>query len=55
MTISRKIGTDKERPITTCAEVGWAKRDDKTNKCRAGIEFLSVKEEDKNLIKKFVK
>jgi c-di-GMP-binding flagellar brake protein YcgR len=46
---------EKDQSITTCAEVRWSKRDDKTNKCRAGIEFLSIKEEDKNLIKKFIK
>jgi len=45
----------KERPITTCAEVKWSKRDDKINKYRAGIEFLAIKEEDKNLIKKIIK
>lgn len=45
----------KERPITTCAEVKWSKRDNKINKYRAGIEFLALKEEDKNLIKKLIK
>jgi c-di-GMP-binding flagellar brake protein YcgR len=45
----------KGRSITTCAEVRWAKHDDKINKYREGIEFLALKEEDKNLIKKIIK
>ena len=46
---------NNERSITTCAEVRWSKHDDKISKCRAGIEFLAFKEEDKNLIKKAIK
>jgi c-di-GMP-binding flagellar brake protein YcgR len=44
-----------EKTIITCAEIRWAKLDNKINKCRAGIEFLALKEEDKNLIKKLIK
>lgn len=46
---------DREGPVSTYAAVRWSKYDKKTNKYRAGIEFLALKEKDKSLIKKMMK
>ncbi len=44
----------KEEPIITFAEVRWCAKDASLNKFRTGIEFLVLKEEDKNFIAKLV-
>jgi c-di-GMP-binding flagellar brake protein YcgR len=45
----------KEQPIKTYAEVRWSKQDNKINKYKTGIEFMVIKEEDKNLIQALIK
>jgi c-di-GMP-binding flagellar brake protein YcgR len=39
-------------PLATFAEVKWSRRDDKLNKYRIGIEFLVIKEDHIEAIKK---
>jgi c-di-GMP-binding flagellar brake protein YcgR len=45
----------KEQPIKTYAEVRWSKQDNKISKYKTGIEFMVLKEEDKNLIEMLIK
>jgi c-di-GMP-binding flagellar brake protein YcgR len=45
----------KDKPVTAYARVKSSNYDDKINKCRAGIEFLAIKEKDKDLIKNILK
>ena len=44
----------KTEPVITFAEVRWCAKDIHLNKYRAGIEFLVLKEEDKDFISKLV-
>ncbi len=44
----------KEESIITFAEVRWCAKDGSLGKYRTGIEFLVLKEEDKNFIAKLV-
>lgn len=44
----------KEESIITFAEVRWCAKDVNLEKYRTGIEFLVLKEEDKNFIAKLV-
>lgn len=46
------VYTDEEEPIATFAETRWVKYDDKIKKYRVGMEFLVIKEEHINIIKK---
>lgn len=45
----------KEQTIKTYAEVRWSKQDNKINKYKTGIEFIVIREEDKNLIQALIK
>jgi c-di-GMP-binding flagellar brake protein YcgR len=42
----------EDEPIATFAETRWVKYDDKVKKYRVGMEFLVIKEEHINIIKK---
>lgn len=44
----------KAEPVITFAEVRWCAKDINSNKYRTGIEFLVLKEEDKDFISKLV-
>ncbi|MGD0566434.1 MAG: PilZ domain-containing protein [Candidatus Goldiibacteriota bacterium] len=46
------IKIDNSQQLATFAEVRWSKKDDKLNKFRIGLEFLVIKEDHINIIKK---
>jgi c-di-GMP-binding flagellar brake protein YcgR len=41
-------------PIVTFAEVRWCAKDDDISKYRTGLEFLVLKDEDKNALQKII-
>jgi len=43
---------DEHEPIATFAEVRWSRFDDSIKKYRAGMQFLVIKEDHINIIKK---
>ncbi len=45
---------EKQESIITFAEVRWCAKDESMGKYRTGIEFLVLKEEDKNFIARLV-
>jgi len=44
----------REEPVVTFAEVRWCAKDDHLKKYRSGIEFLVLKDEDKDLIEEII-
>ncbi len=44
----------RSEPVITFAEVRWCAKDNRAGKYRCGIEFLVLKDEDKNLIEEII-
>ena len=44
----------REEPVVTFAEVRWCAKDSKLGRYRTGIEFLVLKDEDKDLIQEIL-
>ena len=42
----------EDKPLVTFAEVRWVSKDEKLNKYRVGMEFLVIKQEHTDVIKK---
>jgi len=51
--IEMKLGA-REEPVITFAEVRWCAKDSSIGKYRCGIEFLVLKDEDKELIQEII-